>query len=70
MVGGAIYLSGGKTFVDNVLFLRNFALAGGAIYVGPSAQLTIAKADFTRNNATGLPSIQSDVNGTFMVCYQ
>jgi Chlamydia polymorphic membrane protein (Chlamydia_PMP) repeat len=53
MVGGAIYLTGGKAFIDTVTFVGNSAMAGGAILVGPTAQLTISNADFIRNNATG-----------------
>jgi hypothetical protein len=66
MMGGAICLTGGKTFMDNVILLQNTALAGGAVYVGPGAQLTIASADFIGNNATGLPN-QTNRNGTLLV---
>jgi predicted outer membrane repeat protein len=64
MVGGAIYLTGGKTYLDNVIFFRNFALAGGAIYVGPSAQLTIAGGTFLRNNATGTGTNTDSINNS------
>ena len=53
-MGGAIHLTGGKTFIDSVTFLNNIAtIGGGAIYVGPTAQLTIASANFYNNVVTG-----------------
>jgi predicted outer membrane repeat protein len=52
-MGGAIHLTGGKTFIDSVIFRSNVAtIGGGAIYVGPTAQLTIASANFYNNFVT------------------
>lgn len=64
--GGAIYLSGGRAFVDSVEFYENQATAGGAVYIGPGAQLTIASAEFKNNNATGLPD-QTNPDGSLVV---
>ena len=53
-LGGALHLIGGKTFIDRVTFWNNVATTGGgAIYVGPTAQLTIASANFYNNYVAG-----------------
>jgi hypothetical protein len=60
-MGGAIHLTGGKTFIDSVTFWNNAAtIGGGAIYVGPTAQLTIASANFYNNHVSGSTASNTD----------
>lgn len=51
-VGGALYLTGGKASMTGVGVVNNEAGAGGGIYVGPDAELSINSANFIQNVAT------------------
>jgi hypothetical protein len=67
--GGAMFLTGGTTILNDVAVLDSSAGGGGAIYVGPGATLNIAQANFFNNQATG-KAFTYDKNGVLMVSVQ
>ena len=67
-VGGAMMLTGGRVKIKDMAFVNNEAKGGGALYIGPLAEVDITRASFFNNKATGKIVVEGGVSTVAGCC--